>query len=273
MYVGPLRFVKLGSIVFDLDIPISRVLHDTMHGQLLGTGKAVNGSAIVYLAEAGFWGPLDKGIYEHVLAERLREAHKQFLTWMREHRIRVSQPRFTPARLNRKLRSSYPSLSSKAIPSKTVSFWIAECAVAYAGRADASTVDRLVATCLHSYTTALRIMDTADMVMSETEANSYCNNCLTHLQTYAALHTFSRDAQKKENNRTLWLLTPKHHYFYEHAKVTRRERVNPRMSQLLCAEDWVGRVGRIARATHRQNVSLRTLERYIALLHIELSRS
>ncbi|CAK9057752.1 unnamed protein product [Durusdinium trenchii] len=27
--------------------------------------------------DAGFWGPLDKGIYEHVLAERLREAHKQ----------------------------------------------------------------------------------------------------------------------------------------------------------------------------------------------------
>ena len=115
-------------------------------------------------------------------------------------------------------------------------------------------------------------MKESNLVMTEDQAIKYYKSVMLHLQTFAAMHKLSRDAKGKEVNRTSWKLLCKHHHFYHHAKVTLVERINPAVTQLLCAEDWVGRMGRIARATHKSTVALRTLERYLALLHLELSR-
>lgn len=259
--------------MFQLGIPLGRVLHDCLHSQLLGTGKTTNGSAIVYLAEEGFWGPLPtQGVYQDALAVVLRQAHLHFLAWKKANGLQASQPRFTPARLSRRTRMNYPVLSSKGIPSKVVTFWVTNCCLQHAGRPEATELDRLVATCLHSYVKSLRLMDSAGLVLTENEARAYYDSVMLHLLSYAALHSRSRSAQKKEPNRTMWYLLCKHHHYYHHAKMTLRERINPRMTQLLAAEDWVGRIGRIARATHKSNVSLRTLERYLALVHLELSK-
>ena len=139
-------------MVFTLSIPLERVLHDCLHSQLLGTGKTANGSAIVYLAETGFWGPFpEQGLYSDNLEVLLRQAHVHFLEWKKANKLQASQPRFTPARLARKTRMNYPVLSSKGIPSKVVTFWIAHCCVEHASRPEATDLDRLVATCLHSY--------------------------------------------------------------------------------------------------------------------------
>lgn len=202
----------------------------------------------------------------------LRQAHVHFLNWKKQHKLVVSQPRFTPARLGRKTRMNYPVLSSKGIPSKIVTFWITHCCVEFASRPRATDLDRMVSTCLHAYASALRTMDTAGLVMTEEEAESYYQSVSLHLLSYAALHTKSRHATGREPGRTMWYLLTKHHHYYHHAKVTRCERINPRMSQLLAAEDWVGRLGRIARATHKGNVSRRTLERYLCLVHLELNK-
>ena len=257
---------------FSLGISLDRVLHDCLHSQLLGTGKTVNGSAIIYLAERGYWGNFPNGLYQDALAVVLRQAHVHFLNWKKQHRLVVSQPRFTPARLGRKTRMNYPVLSSKGIPSKVMTFWIANCCVEFASRQRATDLDRMVSTCLHAYASALRKMDTTGLVLTEEEAESYYQSVNLHLLSYAALHTKSRNARGRDPGRTMWYLLTKHHHYYHHAKVTRRERINPRMSQLLAAEDWVGRLGRIARATHKGNVSRRTLERYLCLVHLELNK-
>lgn len=259
-------------MIFSLGISLDRVLHDCLHSQLLGTGKTVNGSAIIYLAERGYWGNFPNGLYQDALAVVLRQAHVHFLNWKKQHRLVVSQPRFTPARLGRKTRMNYPVLSSKGIPSKVVTFWIANCCVEFASRQRATDLDRMVSTCLHAYASALRKMDTTGLVLTEEEAESYYQSVNLHLLSYAALHTKSRNARGRDPGRTMWYLLTKHHHYYHHAKVTRRERINPRMSQLLAAEDWVGRLGRIARATHKGNVSRRTLERYLCLVHLELNK-
>eukprot|EP00438_Fugacium_kawagutii_P026542 Skav227899 [mRNA] locus=scaffold4087:171227:173433:- [translate_table: standard] len=250
----------------------SSFLHDCLHSQLLGTGKTVNGSAIVYLAETGFWGVFPDGLYQDALATVLKQAHVHFLAWKKQHKLQASQPRFTPARLSRKTRMDYPVLSSKGIPSKVLTFWIAHCCEQHAARADATDLDKLVSTCLHSYASSLRLMDVAGLVLTESEAEAYYQAVMLHLLSYAALHSRSRSAKGKEPNRTMWMLICKHHHYYHHAKLTRRERINPRVTQLLAAEDWVGRIGRISRATHKSNVSLRTLERYLALVHLELCK-
>ena len=267
-------WLNRGSVVFNLGISIDRVLHDCCHSQLLGTGKTANGSAIIFLAERGFWGEFSsQGTYADVLADVLRKAHQHFLRWKRLHRLQASQPRFTPARLARKTRTSYPVLASKAIPSKVVTFWIAECALDHASKPEATDLDRLVATCMHAYASSLKTMAAAGAIMTRDEAEQYYDQCMLHLQTYAALHKLSREVVSGKNvNRTSWLLLCKHHHFYHHAKTTRQERINPGVSQLLAAEDWVGKLGRIARATHKSNVSLRTLERYSALIYLELMK-
>ena len=251
---------------------MDRVLHDCLHSQLLGTGKTANASAIIYLAEAGFWGDLPGGTYHDALAVVLRQAHQHFLRWKKANHLQASQPRFTPARLGRKTRMSYPVLSCKGIPSKVVTFWVANCCVEHAARPGSTNLDCMVSTCMHSYASALKIMGSAGLILSVQEADNYHNAVMLHLQSYAALHKLSRAAQKKEINRTMWLLICKHHHYFHHAKTTKWERLNPSMSQLLAAEDWVGRVGRIARSTHKSNVSLRTLERYLSLVYLELSK-
>ena len=115
-------------------------------------------------------------------------------------------------------------------------------------------------------------MDTAGLILTEQEGESYYSSVMQHLLSYAALHSRSRTAVGREPNRSNWLMLCKHHHFKHHAKTVRVERLNPRISQLLSAEDWVGRMGRIARACHKTSVSLRTLERYLSLVYLELSK-
>lgn len=264
-------FMESRSVVFRLGLPLDRVLHDCLHSQLLATGKALNGSAIIYLAERGVWGRL-LGRYDEGLAVVLKAAHKDFLEWKKGHGLQASQPRFTPARLSRRTRMQYPSLSSKGIPSKVVSFWISDRALQHAEKEGATDLDRMVATCVHSYSATLKIMDTAGVLLTSAEADAYYDAGMTHLLTYAHLHALSRGAKKKEVNRTSWLLLCKHHHYYHHLKQVKEERLNPRITQLLAAEDWVGKMGRIARACHKSNVSRRTLERHLATLYLELQK-
>ena len=266
------QVVCAGSVVFSLGISLDRVLHDCLHSQLLGTGKTANASAIIYLAECGFWGPFPGGLYQDALAGVLRQAHVHFLAWKKQHKLQASQPRFTPSRLGRKTRMCYPVLSCKGIPSKVVTFWIANCCFEHAAREGATDLDRLVSTCLHSYANSLMVMDASGLILSEQQSEEYYKSVMLHLRAYAALHSRSRTATGRQPNRTSWYLLCKHHHYYHHAKTTRQERINPRISQLLAAEDFVGKIGRISRATHKGNVSLRTLQRYLCLLHLELAK-
>ena len=259
--------------MFDLGVQVDRVLHDCLHSQLLGTGKSANGSAIIFLAESGYWCRWpDSGLYQDQLELMLRAAHKHFLQWKKNNKMACSQPRFTPSRLSRITRMHYPSLSSKGYPSKVVTFWVTECCLHFAGRESATDLDKMVATCMRAYAHSLQIMGESGLVMTEGQANDYYSSVLLHLQSFAALHKLSRSATGKQVNRTCWKLLCKHHHYYHHAKETLETRINPSITQLLCAEDWVGRLGRIARATHKSNLSLRTLERYLSLVYLELAK-
>lgn len=260
------------SVVFSLPgTGPDRVVHDCMHSQLLGTGKVCNGSGIVYLAESSFWNPFQpSGTYPDALEFSLRLAHKDFLGWKKSLKLSVTQPRFTPARLSRKGRQSYACLSCKASPSKAVSMWIAQRAIQRASRADASEMDQMVATCLQTYALALQLLDSADLVMTMDEAQRFCNLTLAHLQTYAQLNKRSRALVGRQAvGKNLWILLPKHRHFHCALKVL-QDRINPRASALFAGEDFVGRVSRIARVCHRSTVSERTLQRYLALVHLEL---
>jgi len=60
------------------------------------------------MCEAGYFGQVMglPGLYVDRLAPALRRAHRDFLLFKKMHKLSCSQPRFTPARLNRKVQTS-----------------------------------------------------------------------------------------------------------------------------------------------------------------------
>ena len=60
------------------------------------------------MCEAGYFGQVMglPGLYVDRLAPALRRAHRDFLLIKKMHKLSCSQPRFTPARLNRKVQTS-----------------------------------------------------------------------------------------------------------------------------------------------------------------------
>ena len=253
---------------------IGRVQHDCMHSQLLGTGKIANGSAIVYLVERSFWNGFQAqgGDYADAMDEALRIAHKDFLHWKRQNSLDVTQPRFSCARLSRRNRQSYACLSSKAAPSKAVTLWIATRSVEFALLPTASEMDKQVAGCLHSYAAALKLMDESPLVLSQEQADFFHTNIMAHLQLFAQLNKSSREIRGRMPGRNLWMIIPKAHHLMHFASVVQVECLNPKAWSLFMAEDFIGRISRIARVCHRSSVSMRTLERYLALILLAIQR-
>ena len=92
-------------------------------------------------------------------ARAIAGCFRRFGEWKKQKGLVSTQARFTCARLNRKLRSDFPCLSSKGIASKRLSFWLADVAVEWANREEATELDKLVASCAYSYVSFLQMID------------------------------------------------------------------------------------------------------------------
>ena len=248
-------------------------MHDCCHGQLLGTGRASNGSVLCYLIERGWFGAFpQRGEYQNNMVPLLRAAYANFNIWKKAEKLQCSQPRFTVARLNRRLRSTYPSLNAKAGASKILSFWLAHQATGQANATDSTSLDRKVAVCAWAYARALQILDISPLIMTNDQKTEFHNMVMLHLRTYAALRLHSSKTKGKELNRCNWQLLPKHHHFAHCAEDTLTEGVNPKIYTLLAAESWIGIMGRISKRCHRSSVAKRTLERYLTCLFFAIKR-
>ena len=251
-----------------------RFLHDSCHGQLLGTGKVCNGSCLVYLLERGFFGSFPaRGQYGPNLQVLLRKAYSVFRPWQRDNNFQRTQPRFTPARLHRTGRHCYPCLSSKAHPSKVLTFWLTAMADRQAKKEDATPLDKQIHICMYGYARSLQIMDQHGLILPPEAAKEFYDVTMLHLRVYADLREQSSRVQGKELNRSLWVLLTKHHHMMHVAEDTLNTHTNPRIYSLLCAESFVGSIGRISRACHRANVSTRVAQRYLACLHFEATKA
>ncbi|OLQ15727.1 hypothetical protein AK812_SmicGene122 [Symbiodinium microadriaticum] len=264
----------------DLPIPLvnggvhlSRFLHDTTHSQLLGTSKVLNGSVLTYLIEAGEFGTFPRmGFYEHGLQSLCRPAYLRFKAWLKRYKLQATQPRFTAARLNRKHRGMYPCLASKAINGKRVTFWLASVCRQRLERANATELDELICTCIWSYCAMLQMFDVCEMVMTDAEAATLHRHGSLHLLSYAYLRKLSSRSVGKEFLRSSFCILPKHHFLQHALDEARASLINPGTNNLLAAESWVGTVGRISRKVHRRKVSARTVERYLCVLRLRLTR-
>ena len=257
---------RSGSVLFEVPgVRYERFIHDCCHGQLLGTGRLANGSALVYLLEVGFFAPWpDRGVYKDQITSLLKVAYSNFNSWKKRHKLVCTQPRFTPARLNRQLRGSFPCLSSKAATSKILTYWLADLTQQHSNKRGATQLDKEVAVCMWAYARSLQVLDGAGLLMEDEEKRSFFDMVILHLQTYAYLHKQSSSVEGTNLNRSLWQLVPKHHHFFHCAEDCLITGLNPKMSTLLSAESWIGTMGRISKKCHRSSVDKRAIQRYLA---------
>ena len=153
-----------------------------------------------------------------------------------------------------------------------LTFWLAERTVEWGSRPNATEADRVVASCMHSYAKMLRCMSESNHIMTQDEATQFYTHAMTHLRSYVWLHGYGRSAALHVAGRHSWLLLPKLHFLWHLAHDTKVNQLNPRMVTLLSAESFIGKMGRIARATHRSTVSVRTLERYQVTISFSLKK-
>ena len=225
---------------------LERFLPDLMHAGLLGSGKCLNGSVICHLVESGFWGPLGPGPYEDTMQEKLRRAYVSFKQWSKASGLQVVQPRFTPARIHRKSRATFPCMASKAVPGKVISFWLAQVASGWACRDGATHHDRVVWVCMWSWCSMLDQLSRLPLVLTPEQAQRVYDHGLLHLQSYAYLRQTS-SLIRRGNGKHLFLMMPKHHHLHEMLRSMLKERVNPNVYSLLTAESFVGLIGKLTR--------------------------
>ena len=226
---------------------------------------------LTYFCEAGVFGAWTRGKYPDLLQELLRKAFKKFGDWKKEKGLVSTQARFTCARLGRKMRSDFPCLSSKGIASKRLSFWLADVAVGWATRAEATELDKLVASCAYSYVGFLQKLDEYPLCLTRDQANGIYKDGMNHLLTYSRLRSLSSAVTGAHaQNRCLWQLAPKHHYMMHELDTVKTTRINCRHFTLLAGEGFMGVISKMARPCHRSNVSKRVLQRYKTKLALSL---
>ncbi|CAK9103890.1 Uncharacterized protein (Fragment), partial [Durusdinium trenchii] len=161
------------------------------------------------------------------LAPVLRSAHKDFLEFKRAEKLQCSQPRFTPARLNRKLQSSFPGLQSKAMAGKFLSLWLEHRAIQFASREGASEDDKTMCVCISTYCSIIRLMGAGKHILSEQEAKLFKELVLRHLHAWVYMHTRGLKLPKGRPGKRTYQLLPKLHHLWHLAFDTESTRLNP----------------------------------------------
>ena len=149
--------------------------------------------------------------------------------------------------------------------------WLEARACEYASRPGASEADQIMCICVSAYASMIRLMDESDYILTLRQALHFKHLVLKHLQSYVWLHKRGMDLPRHLPGRRCYLFLPKLHHLWHLAFDVASERLNPRSSQLMSAESFIGVVGRIARSCHRATVSQRTLQRYLVKLQQKIS--
>jgi hypothetical protein len=261
-----------------------RLLHDICHGQSLGTAQKHAGNTLVYLCESGHFTEMASvGKYPDKLAVCLRVAFQQFQLFRIANKLKCGQPRFTPARVNRRSRQEFPNLSAKAQNCKRVCFWLAAEATSHVRQLEvrarsedpkeaddaASKLEaaRVVATCNYCYCKFMRVLDQQGRILTVEAAAMAKQAGYTHLQSYAWL-----TKKSMLDKSSMFSIIPKHHYFTHCLDDLFETRLNPRHVQLLSGESFIGYMSRITAACHRARCGDRALSRYVVFFKCQLKK-
>ena len=127
---------------------------------------------------------------------------------------------------------------------------------------------QMVCTCAYTLAKFIEVLDASKFWLPKAKATEAANAGRLYLQCWQWLSADSID------KRTFNFHTrPKHHYFDHHVEHVRVRRMNPRLMSCLLGEDLLGKIKRMARATHAKSTRLRFRQRYLLFLDERWSKA
>ena len=165
-------------------------------------------------------------------------------------------------------------LNSKAMASKALTAWLADRAVAHGLKDGATEADRVLSACVYAYQRMIDVMDSGDIILSEEEALLFKKLTLQHLHAWSWLHQrgMKKPFRKQDPGKCIFGLLPKLHHLWHLAHDVYESKLNPKATQLMSAESFIGVAGRIGRACHRSTVQSRALQRYLARVKLKVDK-
>ena len=229
-------------------------MNDYMHCGHLGTYPHLCGSVLIDLVEDGAFPGGNR-------QECLLEAWRLFKRWCVASGINCSMDRFTLERLgmkgNKKSRIKWACLKTKAMNSRVCLAWLDHfSSIRMNARTENSSCMELMASCLHHLATFQYHLDIFPEFLDIEQRQSLYDSGYQFLFLYCHLaHENERLGRARYN------YVPKFHAFCHLLDVIMDQGLNIRFYQCYFDEDYIGKVGRIAAATHKLAMPVRTLQR------------
>jgi hypothetical protein len=231
------------------------LLEDMLHCMFLGNGQDAAGSAFDLLSEVGHW----QGGSANA---RLHDAYLRLKEWCKAHGLRctASESDFTPIAM---VKDMFPHLGGKGADVKvTLGFLAAQLHNAASAQPGHWELVR-AATCFYYMVRWIAILDREPMFMSAEAAAEYRDAGFAYLRLYNSLaHSCVQAGVRR------WKVRPKCHVLAHIFLRTEFSRMNPRFWSCWSDEDYIGKVCKLARATHSGTVARRTLDRWLANLAV-----
>ena len=239
---------------------LKRNLPDWLHNGLLGVGGDLCATVLAKLIPFLPNKHLQKNL-------QLKGLWREYKGWI-GHKVKVNMPVFTLRLIGRQAdQHAYPELSSKVKgwAVKSLSVWLAFKTQEVARTSDDAEMKALAVLCW-SFAEFQRIWDQALDWLTESEANEQYAAGMLYIRTYLHLAQIAHD-----KGEFYFKIRPKLHYtehLFEEVLVTRE---NPVCHHTFQDEDFMGKVKRIARVTHRKTMCKRSLQRYLIKLGVRYS--
>ena len=191
------------------------------------------------------------------LEGNLTRLYDEFRSWCQRHRLACSHDGFTLASLHFPTAHSFPYLGGKAADCRLVISWLAD--------TQRSNVSRTLGSCALALARFTHLVRSSPALITPAVRAEASECGFRFLALYVQLA-----GQAILDGQTLYKIRPKMHYFWHICDRMRRSSLNPKLFSCWAAEDYVGKIAKLAERTHRRSTAERTLQRYLFMLRREL---
>ena len=252
--------------------PLSFILEDFMHDCSLGIFRDLCANVVIQWLEC-------RALHSFAQSQQwefcddeslLRALHLHWKSWLRAggFNVKCSENLFTANRLGRRSKKAYPCLTTKAkaVVVNLLVQYLAELAPSV--REFCFEPFHLAACSIVQDADCLQtLLRRAGVWLSETEAGHAQQVGRRFLKAWAGL---ARAALHRR--RFQWKLKPKLHDVDEMLRKLSWCRLNPYHVSCMNPESFLGKIKRIAKATHRGKVGARTCQRYFCMVYLRAVR-
>jgi len=240
---------------------LDRTRIDDMHCTKLGLGHHVIGGSLVYFVSQRAYMYLGPAVLETLppnasQQDILDDLSLRFKEWLKDHSLNYSIKRFTVKRLHRDTNSSYPFFNCKAAQTAPLVAWLADLMLQWTECCPPAEKETalITANMLWGLSRYFWICKNGGRFFTPVERNEIHESGHTFLFMYSELRRLSH-----EKGTFLWQFIPKFHQYHHLILDAVADGCNPRFFHCFGDEDQVGRMLKIARASHATTVVFNTV--------------